>query len=175
GTIFQMFIDRHGSSPVDTVAESPVPGECYTHTLRASYVCAALLYRRLARWRLAPGCTVVSAGSFRGDPMKPPISTIIAVLATVAPALVAGRSSVPQSFDNVAFDGCLASVGLEYRRKIAAEFRQIEKVWLAQHDRYQPPALAAVFRTIEPLDLEGYMARVSVTREDYPAYIERRI
>jgi len=42
---------RHGSRPMATVAESPVSGECHTHTLMAGYVCAAQLYRRLARLR----------------------------------------------------------------------------------------------------------------------------
>jgi hypothetical protein len=58
--------------------------------------------------------------------------------------------------------------------KVKAEFRQAELEWGSQA-RYQWPAHAAVFRTFERPDLEGYMEKVAATRADYHQYIERRV
>jgi hypothetical protein len=106
--------------------------------------------------------------------------SIIVVVTIALAAFIAGRlSSNLQPFDSTAFEraytSCVESTALEYRDKIKAEFRQAEQEWEAKHTRYQWPVHAAVYRSFERPDLEGYIERVAPTRVDYPAYNERRI
>src|SRR5215471_13891862 len=102
-------------------------------------------------------------------------STITIVASVAAAAFVAGRlSSVPRSFDSVAFDSCVESVALEYRDKIKGEFRRAEQEWEAKHSPYRWPVHAAVYRRYQRPDIDGYMEGVAPTRVDYHAYTERR-
>jgi hypothetical protein len=108
------------------------------------------------------------------------IGAIILVAAVAVAAFVAGRlSSNPRPFDSASFArayaNCIESVALEFRDKVKGEFRQAEREWEAKHSPYRWPVHAAVYRSFERPDLEGYMGRVAPTRVDYPAYSERRI
>jgi hypothetical protein len=105
----------------------------------------------------------------------------IIVVATIAlAAFVAGRmSSTSRPFCDAAFDrayeSCVESVALEYKDKLQAEFRRAEQEWEAKHGPYRWPVHAAVYRSFERPDLEGYMEKLAATRADYHQYIERRV
>jgi len=58
--------------------------------------------------------------------------------------------------------------------EVKAEFRQAQQQWETWHDCYKWPVQAAIFRNFEQPNIEAYRARVAITREDYPAYVERR-
>ena len=101
------------------------------------------------------------------------------VVATVAVAAFAAGRMSSRPFGDVAFErayeSCVESVALEYKDKVKAEFRRIEQEWEARHSPYRWPVYAAVYRSYERPNLEGYMNRVAPTRVDYPAYTERRV
>jgi len=105
------------------------------------------------------------------------VGAIIVVTTIAIAAFVAGRVSTNfQPIGDVAFErACLEGNEFEFRDKIKAEFKQIQQEWEAEHSRYKWPVHAAVYRSFEPVNLEAYMEKVAVTREDYAAFIERRI
>jgi hypothetical protein len=106
-----------------------------------------------------------------------PIGVIIAVVVAVAAAFTAGRMSAKyQPLEGEqAYLRCIENVALAYRFKVRAEFLKAEREWEDKRSPYRWPYHAAVFRTFERPDFEGYMAQVAPMRVDFPAYEAQRI